>query len=370
MVRHKTRLFLLVITAAVLRAVVEVPFASGASDNACTRRAVGEGLCPELFLIGFQKAGSTALWFYLTYEKGHLGLKYAQGLPADDNKEIHFFDSKYSSGIEWYASMYGVRNATDEISMDATPDYTRIPQVPARIQKELIPDRCRFIVSIRDPVTRAYSWYKHIHAVFLQQEDYDAALQPFGYKFSLMVKYIVPLVLRCVESSENANDVHGNCAYQSPYFHGLHVEIEETGLKSKLLGLASSPFSDSLYGYILLHWFKYFNPQQFCVVVYEDLLDNFEGEVAFLKPCLSFYGKEVSIWPSEQLPKLNEQPCQSCDKLETFEPGNFKEIGADLHKNFFLTSNELIRSSLMIFYGRAQPRRWEDAYDLASPVSE
>jgi len=105
-------------------------------------------------------------------------------------------------------------------------------------------------------------------------------------------------------------------------------------------------------------------------VVYEDLLDNFEGEVAFLKPCLSFYGKEVSIWPSEQLPKLNEQPCQSCDKLETFEPGNFKEIGADLHKNFFLTSNELIRSSLMIFYGRAQPRRWEDAYDLASPVSE
>jgi hypothetical protein len=105
---------------------------------------------PEIFLIGVQKCGTTSLQKYL--------LEHPSVVPPY-RKEMKYFDLFCFKPLAWYVAHFPLMSSVSDgrITLDATPDYIFYPGIADQIKKS-VPD-ARFIVSLRDPVDRAFSQY-------------------------------------------------------------------------------------------------------------------------------------------------------------------------------------------------------------------
>lgn len=119
---------------------------------------------PNFLIIGAQKAGTTALYFYL---RQHPQIYMPPG------KEAHFFSYENEdlnfrgplrnlptpiANIEEYRALF--EEVSDEIAIgEASPSYLYIPKAVERIQ-HYIPD-AKLIAILRNPVDRAYSNFMH-----------------------------------------------------------------------------------------------------------------------------------------------------------------------------------------------------------------
>src|SRR5438552_2688078 len=72
-------------------------------------------------------------------------------------KEVQFFTSHYHRGASWYASQFDCRD--DMVRGEISPRYLIDPAVPQRMTT-LIPN-AKLILSVREPIERTYSQYKH-----------------------------------------------------------------------------------------------------------------------------------------------------------------------------------------------------------------
>ena len=116
-------------------------------------------LSDTVFLIGAQKAGTTALAALLDQHPS---------VSLGRVKEPHYFSFRYSRGLEYYDELFFDRPGV--LRLDASTSYTLLPtsdeddaawgrHVPARI-KQQHPD-ARFLYMLRHPVDRAVSAYWH-----------------------------------------------------------------------------------------------------------------------------------------------------------------------------------------------------------------
>jgi hypothetical protein len=106
-------------------------------------------------VVGAQKAGTTALFDYLSEEPG---------IAVPDVKETHFFDDE---SIDWAAPDYGLYHrrfppADRRLRLEATPIYIYWPNCLERI-RAYNPD-VRLILALRDPVERAWSHWRMEYA--------------------------------------------------------------------------------------------------------------------------------------------------------------------------------------------------------------
>ena len=104
---------------------------------------------PDFLGVGALKAATTYLDVLL---RGHPQLC----LPAN-MKEVQFFTRYYDRGPEWYASLFS--HCGGRLRGEVSPQYLSDEECPRRIAA-VLPD-VRLLVSVRDPVQRAYSQYKH-----------------------------------------------------------------------------------------------------------------------------------------------------------------------------------------------------------------
>lgn len=107
---------------------------------------------PNFLIIGAAKAGTSTL-----YEQ----LKTHPEIYMPQNKEPMFFssDEKYQKGLGWYEQTF-FRSAENFIARgEATPHYLYWAEKVAPRLKSSFRDGLRYIVILRDPVQRAYSWY-------------------------------------------------------------------------------------------------------------------------------------------------------------------------------------------------------------------
>ena len=109
-----------------------------------------KGPLPDFIILGAQRGGTTSLYDDLT--------RHPHILPAK-NKEIHFFDKKFSRGVTWYRGHFSrhVRFKPWLLTGEGTPYYLFHPAVPDRIRAAC--PRAKLLILLRDPVSRAYSHY-------------------------------------------------------------------------------------------------------------------------------------------------------------------------------------------------------------------
>ncbi|MDZ7790913.1 MAG: sulfotransferase domain-containing protein [Xanthomonadales bacterium] len=119
-----------------------------------------DGVLPDFLIIGAMKCGTTTLFKMLEQHPGFL---------PPVTKEIHYFDSPLNNarGQAWYRAHYPSerdmqaaekRLGHAPLTGEATPAMSA--PMYARNAAELVPD-ARIIVSLRNPVDRAWSHYQH-----------------------------------------------------------------------------------------------------------------------------------------------------------------------------------------------------------------
>lgn len=110
-------------------------------------RAIDRRL-PDFIAVGPTRTATT--WLYRVLG-GRIGLP--EGI-----KETQFFIWNYHLGLDWYR--WHFRNCRPDLPlMEIAPTYFDSPEARQRVKRH-IPD-CRIICTLRDPVERAWSHYKH-----------------------------------------------------------------------------------------------------------------------------------------------------------------------------------------------------------------
>lgn len=106
---------------------------------------------PNFLMIGAQRCGTTLLHAIFS--------QHDEVFVPTRRKEVHYFDRFYDRGLAWYEEFFPDSDDADRYRAigEITPDYLSEPEVPARIAETL--SDCRFLVSVRDPIRRAFSWY-------------------------------------------------------------------------------------------------------------------------------------------------------------------------------------------------------------------
>lgn len=125
---------------------------------------------PNLFILGAAKAGTTSLHAYLAQHPAIYG---------GTAKEPHFFDDNwaYQRGLAYYAQTFYPDAAGYTWRMDGTPGYFHLPhRVIPRLQATYGSAPLKFIVSLREPVSRAWSHYLHRVALGAEPLSFAEAL--------------------------------------------------------------------------------------------------------------------------------------------------------------------------------------------------
>lgn len=107
---------------------------------------------PTYIIAGAMRSGTTALNSYLREHPD---------VAVSTTKEVHFFDSFYDRGVEWYREQFP-HSETAQAVGEATPNYMFSTTALDRI-KETLPD-VKLVVMLRNPIDRAYSHYWHDRA--------------------------------------------------------------------------------------------------------------------------------------------------------------------------------------------------------------
>jgi hypothetical protein len=107
--------------------------------------------CPNFIYIGPDKAGSS--WLHeVLIRHGSIFMP-----PA---KDLYYFDRYYSRGMSWYLAHFDGTGPQHRVIGEVCQDYLFHPEAPARIRESL--DDVHLMVTLRDPVERAFSSYLYM----------------------------------------------------------------------------------------------------------------------------------------------------------------------------------------------------------------
>ena len=145
-------------------------------------RAVGRGtaalrMTPDFLLVGVQRAGTTALHRALAAHPATVSPVFHKG--------VNYFDLSYYKGPSWYRGHFPMRALAERRAGDvpggprpfeSSGYYMFHPCAPERIRHDL-PD-VKLLVSLRDPVERAFSQYRReIAGGFETEQSFERALE-------------------------------------------------------------------------------------------------------------------------------------------------------------------------------------------------
>lgn len=142
-------------------------------------------MLPNFIGIGVQKGGTSWLHKQLT--------KHPDVFIPKDRKEIHFFDDYFDRGVEWYEKFFPEDASSFKAVGEITPRYIYEENVTKNIAATL-PENTKFIVSLREPVSRAFSHYQMTFQSGEGQryKDFDDFMEshPHGFKRGLYADQI------------------------------------------------------------------------------------------------------------------------------------------------------------------------------------
>lgn len=133
-------------------------------------------MLPSFLICGGQRCGTTSLYRALA--------SHPVVLKAVLHKGVHYFDTSYHRGIDWYRAHFPARRSAEKVAekygvpaqtFESSPYYMYHPQAVARIARDL--PYAKIVVLVRDPVERAYSQHHHeVARGFETERDFGFAL--------------------------------------------------------------------------------------------------------------------------------------------------------------------------------------------------
>jgi len=130
---------------------------------------------PDYLIVGAQRCGTTSLFKTLAQHPGVVRPRWHKG--------VHYFDTGYHHGPRWYRGHFPTRaqrSAAERrlgyppLSGESSPYYLFHPLAAARIAADL--PRTRLLVTLRDPVERAYSAHSHERGKGFEDLPFEEAL--------------------------------------------------------------------------------------------------------------------------------------------------------------------------------------------------
>ncbi len=135
---------------------------------------------PLFIIAGMPRGGTTFLYHNLS--KHPLIF-----LPF--RKEVNFFNVKYHLGVEWYNNLFYERKK-DQVCGDISPPYFLDTESIRRIKDYNA--GVKMIISVREPVEYALSFYSQFHSFKFKMPAFEAFLNGYEYiknKKTLWVKF-------------------------------------------------------------------------------------------------------------------------------------------------------------------------------------
>lgn len=232
---------------------------------------------PDFLIIGAQKAGTSALFYYLS--------RHPQ-IVAPNEKEINFFwqDHLYKKGLQWYKSQFpeiltGKENPFFQ-TFEATPHYLHSKAAPRRIYE--FKKDMKFIVLVREPLSRAWSQFqmyqqkrKNLDDLKRRIEKYEEPIKRFFTKL-LAPDYFLDFE-RALLREKKAWDQDETTILPGLYWQGL-------------------------YAYHLNAFLQYFDLKQFFIVESTELKQK---PTEVLKKLEKFLGLEPFHWEKNSFPFIN-----------------------------------------------------------------
>jgi hypothetical protein len=126
----------------------------------------GARALPTFLIAGAQRCGTTSLFKALTQHPQVRGPVLRKG--------VHFFDTNYTRGLDWYRGHFPMRTPEGAAVGESSPYYLFHPLAAERISRDL--PGVRVVVLLRDPVERAYSAHSHETARGFETEPFSRAL--------------------------------------------------------------------------------------------------------------------------------------------------------------------------------------------------
>ena len=214
---------------------------------------------PEALIIGAPKSGTTSLAAWLSNHPQ---------IYVHPRKELHFFDTRWERGENWYRCQFPVFKPSQHpiIRLEATPNYLQLPEIPIRVSS-LMP-QARLIVILRHPVDRALSWYHHI----VRQEGVtDSAATIFSQELD--------------ELEALSKDDHSAIGW-----HGTNC------------------LAGSFYRTQLSRWRSAFPPAQLLILQMEAVLGQPEATWKKIEQFLGLTNSKILLPNDKPLPHLNHAP--------------------------------------------------------------
>lgn len=221
---------------------------------------------PNFLGIGVAKAGTTTI-------ASLLGQHPEISFPISDQKELHYFDEKYTKhSVNWYLNQFHSNIAVGEF----TPSYLFVPEVRDRIYHELGPST-KFIVALRNPVDRAFAHYSHAVNNWFEKryKDLGYPTEVLGFEAALQQEHL---------------------RLASNEFHIRHL----------------SYFSKGLYARQLKWYFQVFDQKNFYVYLLEEYIHTPQK---VLRDLCEFLGVDSRLEFTGINKKLNSQTNLALDPL-------------------------------------------------------
>ena len=102
---------------------------------------------PDFIAVGPPRTGTT--WLH--------GVLYRRACLPQHTKETYFFDTFYAKGLDWYRAYFEYCDETRLVG-EIAPTYFPFEIARERIARDI--PGCKIVCTFRDPVARAYSWYR------------------------------------------------------------------------------------------------------------------------------------------------------------------------------------------------------------------
>jgi hypothetical protein len=274
------------------------------------------GRHPDYFIIGCPKCGTTSLQDLFRSNKG---------LCTFDHKESHYFDKlkNYNVGPKFWQ----YRSRCHHGYLDATPAYFATPEVPERMIESFTPleaKKKKFILILRDPVVRAYSWYNHMLGICIMslrryfKDKHNNTMPAAGWNVTDMceVDHCVPL--KCREN-------------------GQFMQITQERKYLSSFKDYEHPVEVGFYDEHLARWMRHFSRDQLFIVNFDTLVANTPDT---MKRMVQFLGLPIGFPNDVELPKDNAAKfsgaadCVTRDWLTELYAPHLQGLYAFLEGNF------------------------------------